>query len=742
MDRGISVFSINKKFIFFTLLIFTVISGLSAVNFSNLNLSADDRLLFRTDFEGQSAVFLARLSNMSMQQITAFPEKMYIIDSGRTILALNKFGAVKIPVSGGLPVPLAGYPSFSRYNVPLKGRVQDIAASADGRWYLHIEPVSYGYGNLFLINIASGAQKLVSERVELPGLSFPVKWSPDSRLFVYSKGGTLYYFPIIEDLSALVDERFRIIGEGGINSVLWGLQGDFYYLSGNILYRVINPELFTRSIYGDFLSIGDVSAVLPFNFDSGFDQFWVAPDSGSILVNKGTRGLFFFLMGENSDPSQLALPHIPIPYGAENINVLWPLTGNPAISYSLRNRTTVLLFETARNSIRQITAGAAPSSPNCALSPDGTKALFWGESGLEIWDYTNWRLIQRLLTNPVYSCSWINNRQFIAGNSSFIEEISITASIFTRRRIALSSADEFGFEEGQGLSPRILARSGNLWFANDGTGAWVSAANVQLRPVSLSSNTYRVFLEPQLSGHFSNTILIRNLQSTVTSFFTSRFTESSIFVFRQPEKIALCFDLYDDYTGLPIVLEALRRLNIRATFFLNGEFIRRYPQAAASIAQAGHEAASMFYAPVDFSDTRYRLTHDFIIQGLARNEDEFHRATEMELSMIWHPPFYRVSALVSSAAAANGYITVERTLDPNDWLSKEESLKLNMRQIPPAEIIEQVMRNVRGDAVIPVRLGLLSGGRDEYLFQRMDVLLDALIRSGYEIVPVSSVVRR
>jgi len=207
-------------------------------------------------------------------------------------------------------------------------------------------------------------------------------------------------------------------------------------------------------------------------------------------------------------------------------------------------------------------------------------------------------------------------------------------------------------------------------------------------------------------------------------------------------QIALCFDLYDDATGLEQVLAALRKYNVRATFFLNGEFIRRNPQATRAIVQAGHETASMFYAPIDFSDTRYRITPAFISQGLARNEDEFNKVTGRELSVMWHPPFYRSSDLINAAAAASGYITVTRSIDPGDWLSREDLLRLNMRQTFPSDMIDHIIKNRRHGAIVPVRLGLLAGGRDEYLFQYIEALLDALIRSGCAVVPVSAVVRR
>jgi len=730
---------INVKPVFFIILyLFIFIFNLTAVSFSGLNLSADDRLLFNVEFEGRSALFLSALANLSIQQITAIPEKMYLVDDGKTILTLSRFGAVKIPVSGGLPSPLPGYPSFSQKNIPLKGSLQDIAASSDGRWFLYIEPVSYGYGNLILIDNASGAKKLVSEQVELPDADIPVKWSPDSRLFVYSKGGRLFYFPIIDDISVLIDERFRMIGSGGISSVLWGQQGDFYYFTGSTLYRVINPELFTRTIYGDFLSIGNVVSVIPFDFDPGFDRFWIAPDSGSILINKGSRGLFFFLLGENryrSGPD--ALPHVPIQYGAEKFNVFWPAAGPLTINYSIANQVTSLRFEASGSTIRPLTVRTSPSSPDGIISPDGTRAVFWGEGGLELWDYVNWRLIQRLVNYHVFSCAWINNRQFISGSSRFIEEIDISSSSYARRRISLSSADEYGFEDR--AAARILVRNGSEWFANNGTGAWTQVSGVQLRQVSLSSDRFRVFLEPLTSGYFKNTVMIRNIYSTGTSSFAAGFTANSAYSQGRQTQIALCFDLYDDDTGLPYILAALKKYNIRATFFLNGEFIRRNPAAAASVAEAGHELGSMFYAPIDLSDTRYRITHEFISQGLARNEDEFYRATGRELSTLWHPPFYRNSVSVNSIAAANGYTTIDRSIDPNDWISAEDTLKLNLRQMTSAEMIEQVMRNITASEIIPVRLGLLPGGRDEYLYQRIHVLLDALIRSGRRIVPVSAV---
>jgi peptidoglycan/xylan/chitin deacetylase (PgdA/CDA1 family) len=745
-----------------TFVLFLIFS-LSGFSFHNITLSDDDRLLFMADFEQQRTLFVARLADLSMQQLTAFPENLEVVDNGRTILALSRFGTVRIPVSGGLPSVTPGFPSFAGGRTPLKGRAEMYAASSNGRWILYVEPISPAYGNLLLIEVSSGTKRVISEKVALPSLDFPARWSPDSRVFVYSKNGRLFYFPIMQDMSAVINERFRQIGPGAITSVHWGQHGDFYYFTGNTLYRVPNPELFTRTIYGDFLSIGNVTAVFPFEFDSGFDRFWIAPNSGSILINKMGKSLFLIPLGDTQYSSSI-FPHVKIPQGACNISVLWPSTGSLetgtlTIISQAQSETAVWRFEINGRFVTPSIAENIPPASGGILSPDGTKALFWGENGGELWDYANWRLIQKFGDGPVFSCAWLNNRSFISGDSRFIEEVNISGPSFTRRRICLSGADEFGFEENSRTSSRIVARTGTEWFASDGRSSWTPATNPQLRNISLSSERFRVFLENQPSGLFENIPMIRNLASVGTVSLVSSHSPSSAYTLAQPPEqrtsgqrmtgrttqgrisIALCFDLYNDDTGLAQVLNALNRFNIKATFFMNGDFIRRNPLAAEAIAKSGHETASLFYAPIDLSDTRYVVNAQFIAQGLARNEDEFYRATGRELSLLWHPPFHRSSPEINSAAAAAGYTTVLRDVDPGDWLTKEDALRLGLSNIGASEIIENIIRNKKHGAVIPVRLGLMPGGRDEYLYQHIEVLLDALIRSGCEIVPVSAVAR-
>lgn len=59
----------------------------------------------------------------------------------------------------------------------------------------------------------------------------------------------------------------------------------------------------------------------------------------------------------------------------------------------------------------------------------------------------------------------------------------------------------------------------------------------------------------------------------------------------RPGSLALTFDDGPDPDGTPAVLDALHRLGWTATFFMLGAQVARYPEVAARVVAAGHEAA-------------------------------------------------------------------------------------------------------------------------------------------------------
>ncbi|MCL2374118.1 MAG: hypothetical protein FWC65_02625, partial [Treponema sp.] len=389
------------------------ISPAGRITFSDLDLCANNQLLFRAGAQrgasSQDALFLTRLAPnlesaspaLPIQQLTVFPEKMDMLGSGRILQIRNAFGAVRIFLPGGLPMPISGLPSFVSGYAHASWRSEEMASSADGRWLLYLDPVSPAFGNLVLLDVFSGRTIQIASGIERPERQFPASWSPDSRLFVYERAGVLYHY-MIGSLLMPEDAQIRRIGEGTINSISWGIGGDFFYLRGSTLYHVRAAELFARALHAGFLNIGAPAGRIPFEFNPAFDNFWISPDARSLLVARGRRSLFYHPL--RSDPAAAAslLPHLLFSRSWSSIDILWPADGAATVLVSLPNHAG------AEMQVWRLRGGAAfdplplpaGSSLSASLSPNGQLALLWGDGGIFLYDYAAWQPLETLSSRP------------------------------------------------------------------------------------------------------------------------------------------------------------------------------------------------------------------------------------------------------------------------------------------------------------------------------------------------------
>jgi peptidoglycan/xylan/chitin deacetylase (PgdA/CDA1 family) len=737
-----------KKALFFplALLVFCAAELNAGIRFFGLDLSGE-RLLFAASSsrDTRSQLFLARLGSLSASRLSALPERLEILDGGKTLLVQNAYGIQSVPVSGGLPRAVPGFSSAFGGEFAAPGTSRAAVPSEDGKWLLFVDPVSHARGDLVLLERATGERRVVSRDMDRPGRLFPAVWSLDSRFFLYMKAGKLYFYTAGGNSLPPSDERRRLIGEGRISS-LCRTEGGFYYLKGSSLRIIRSADLAAKFLYPRVLEAGENTRTIPFEFDPVFDSYWMSEDGSSMIFSRAGRNVFYYPLEETPETP---LPYIKLSSSFSLRTVLWD-----------EGIVTILAGERDGNSLAYRIDGGAfirleiPAAA-AALSPDGKKVVIWGNEGAVLYDYQNWEPLQTLTEKPALSCVWLNGKELVVGGGERIERFFLEEGEEVQSAlVCLSSVSEYGFDEG---GNSIAARSGAFWFVTDGTAPWTETDPPALKEPSRSSSRYRVFLDERSSGFFDNMPMVRSLgdAKTFPLFPASGIARKSLArerirktrpsemegVFahgsRSSSRVALSFDLYDDDTGLYYVLNVLSQYGITGNFFLNGEFIRRHPDGAAAIAEAGHETGSMFYAPIDLSDARYGADRDFIARGLARNEDEFHGATGGELALLWHPPWYAVSPEIAAYASRSGYKTVGRDMDTGDWISRAEARRIGMEEPSAADIIDTIMDSIENGSIVPIRLGILPGGRSDYLFDRLELLLDAIIRSGYEIVPVS-----
>lgn len=761
------------------------------VNFTGLNLSEGNQLLFqaRTDaptFGSYDTLFEADLATRTMRPLTFFPERATLLAGNQELEIQNRFGVFRTDRDLQNMAPVAGFPSFAKGEEIQTGRINAAEASPDGRYLLYLKPTSYGSADLLLYRVADQSWATIAKGVAMSLHGPEAIWSPDSSYVVYQKNGRLYYFSVDQLLAdRLFPEDQRSIGVGTIDNLRWNPDGGLYYLSGSIVYRITANEFVNRSLYSDLLPVGKVVGKIPFSFDPNFDRFWISPDGQSILLDKGGNNLFLYLLrGDDftSTGDPVNLPYLLLPRDTRVEKAAWGADGIITVL------TTTVLGKESQGGVFRLNSyrGPAPHTfvrtadtgvRGMAMSPDGARVALLQADRVIVRDYTTWQEVASLPASDPLSVLWLSNDEIIIAGAWRIEAVNLATK--SSRLIALSQPGEFGYAKEGGS---ILARlQGAVYSLPAAAGApktapapgaapsaptamptapvqWTAvAANAfSLAPASLASNDYRVYLDDTQVGSYRDMVMVRRIKGVgtqplfrypTTSYValptTSKPVDFADFTHglrNRVREVSLVFNAVDTVEGLTSILHTLREYRLTCTFFLNGEFMRRHPDAVREIANSGQEVGSLFYADVNLTDSRLRLDSAFIQDGLGRNEDLYYSLTGKELSLLWHAPGYITSSAIDAAAQAVGYEYIGRDVDPLDWVTEADGLAGTGLYLPVSAIIDRVMSLTKPGSIIPIRIGKPGGDRGDYLFEKLDLLINSLLSRGYSIVPVSKLV--
>ncbi len=750
------------------------------VRFSGLDLNASSELLFTAtteapDYGSYRTLFLADIPGNTRRQLTIFPERIQILGGDGRIQVQNRFGLFR---SGGPSdadpgdtgpggfEAVSAFPAFVNGQDIQTGKIFGIGASPDGRFLSYMVPTSPGHGDLRIYDTRRNQERTISTRVELTVDEAPLKWSGDSQFFVYSRENKLYYYSIRQYLDdRVLSERLRRIGRGQISSVTWNGDNTLFFVSGSLVYRILGVEFFTRSLYQDLLKIGSIAGKLPYMFDPNFDRFWISPDGEKILLTKDGRNVnVLFLEADDyiSTGETISLPFLYLPRNTRVQEVLWTpddvitvKTGSIRYGETSNALYRLDLLDPERRSRFEPTEDE--DVLGIALSPDLRRVLLWDRKGVEIRDYRSWER-ERLITHPgALHALWDGDTAIVVAGEERIERIDLRSrnNSPVREIIALSQADEFGYNQDTG---EVEVRTGDLKLRL-GEDGWRPIGELQVRERRVAGERYRVYLEELSRGSYRNMVMVRNVDTYGTEMLFPRpeqrfepfpdrddpvdltnFTHGSRIRRRE---VALVFNAIDSVAGLTEILNTLATYSVRATFFVNGDFIERHPGAVREIADSGHEVGNLFYTYFDFSSGRFQITPEFIRQGLARNEDLFFEATGRELSLLWHAPYYFTSPSIISASRQMNYAYIGRDVDSMDWVPLRDHSGISRLYKPAAQIIEDVMEAKKPGSIIAMTVGRPGddrpdGGRNDYLFHRLDVLLNGLIERGFSVVPVST----
>lgn len=754
-----------KKSFFFIFVSFLFLPEISAlVKFSNPQINSESKILYTVEHESSSgesysALFLAEAQkNQKAQELqnskilTCFPEKMELVSGGSVLQIRNRYGSARYSVADET---LSWISREKNLPVSEKGLVSE-TASASGKWLCFLEKTGAATGRLILKNVLNLRQYVLDGHADFDYKKIPAKWCPGREILLYEKNGAVYFCnPEDFEKNMQMGDDFHRIGGGNINCVSWANSKYFIYIDGGLIYKISADELYTRAVYSSVAGIGAAVGKLPLGFDSRKDRFWCSPAADKIAVVKSNSVISIYRTG-GANPENFSVL-VSEPFSASEsfsgtvagCDFFWAAGGSGIFWINFvgfpDGKSKSCVYEISENSAPCLSLKETfEDAKNPALSPNRRKIMFASGKHLYIYEVSGWKLLGDINDERFVSYVWNGDGSLIAGGNSTVRKFDMNEdggfSCGNSRLLFLSSVKSAFWKPGTAGTVTAQSSSSdslfydyipyrNLWLesAADSQASFELMKKASAKSKASQNGKFRVYVGPADNFLFENALYIRNLAGNGETFPVF---QESVRKNNGIRRAALAFDALDNADGIPEILSVLNEYKIKATFFLNGEFIRRYPEETRLIANSGHDCASMFFTAADFRGKGFVVDEEFIRRGLARNEDEFFAATGSELSLMWHAPFYPVDDKIKSYGEKSGYKYIDLSRLSLDTATLEGDRK--NWYLSAGELVEFYVGNAHDKMIIPVSTGISKGTRGDYLYEKLGLLIEDLLEKGFE----------
>ncbi|HAJ77713.1 MAG TPA: deacetylase [Clostridiales bacterium] len=186
------------------------------------------------------------------------------------------------------------------------------------------------------------------------------------------------------------------------------------------------------------------------------------------------------------------------------------------------------------------------------------------------------------------------------------------------------------------------------------------------------------------------------------------------YVGTEQKQVAISFDAAWGADKTEKIIEICNEFNVKATFFLVGFWVQKYPEMVKKIHDNGFEIGT-------HSNTHPDMTK------LSSENQKFELETSMNLIKsitgedvkIFRPPFGAYNDSLISVAESLGLTTIQWDVDSLDW-----------KGLSAMEINNRVLNGVRNGSII------LCHNNSDHILDALPIMLDRLIKRGYKITPI------
>ena len=180
-------------------------------------------------------------------------------------------------------------------------------------------------------------------------------------------------------------------------------------------------------------------------------------------------------------------------------------------------------------------------------------------------------------------------------------------------------------------------------------------------------------------------------------------------------RVALTFDDGPDPLNTPRILDVLAEKNVRATFFLLGENVERFPEIAQRILNEGHQIGNHSWSHPNFRDMD---DQEVLNEEIYPTSDKIAEITGHYPTLL-RPPFGAINNSTIESLQDQGWKIANWSMDSYDW---------HISQDDPDEIINRIQRIQHPGGIVLLHDGIVNRVTAEAL----PGIIDMLREEGYE----------
>ncbi len=187
---------------------------------------------------------------------------------------------------------------------------------------------------------------------------------------------------------------------------------------------------------------------------------------------------------------------------------------------------------------------------------------------------------------------------------------------------------------------------------------------------------------------------------------------------RDQKMAALSFDAAWGNEDTQTLIDILGKYDVKATFFVVGAWVDKYPESVRALSEAGHEVMNHSNDHAHFN----KLGSDQIVANINACSDKIEAVTGVRPTL-FRPPYGEYDDHVIAAVRSMGVEPIQWDVDSLDW-----------KDLSAAEIYKRVTEKVRPGSIILFHNAAL------HTPEALEDIVKFLISEGYELVPISQLI--